>query len=109
MKRYGVRYGRTTKHRRAAIERKQKAAQNCPYCRKPKAKRLSVGIYYCGKCDTKFTGPAYSLPPLSTRRAEATADIVIQEEVLEETIEEQPEEPIEKPIEKSVEEVAEEA
>lgn len=58
-KRFGVRYGATTKHRLAAIETEQKKAQICPYCFKPKVKRVSYGIYECKKCSSKFTGKAY--------------------------------------------------
>lgn len=61
VKRFGVRYGRTTKMRLAVIEVEQKKDQVCPYCKKPKAHRLSYGIYSCDQCGKKFTGPAYSL------------------------------------------------
>jgi len=64
VKRFGVRYGRTVKHKRAKLEVEQKKPQVCPYCRRPKAKRLSIGIYHCKKCNAKFTGRAYFLPPL---------------------------------------------
>jgi len=60
-KRFGVRYGATTKHRFASIEKEQKKPQICPYCSKPKAKRISYGIYACQKCDSKFTGKAYTV------------------------------------------------
>ncbi|MDO8661382.1 MAG: 50S ribosomal protein L37ae [Candidatus Woesearchaeota archaeon] len=61
VKRFGTRYGRTTKMRLAAVEVQQKQAQQCPYCQKPKAHRLSYGIYSCECCGKKFTGPAYAL------------------------------------------------
>ena len=61
IKRFGARYGRTTKHKRAAIEKDQKAPQVCPYCNKPRAKRQAMGIYECGKCGSKFTGGAYTV------------------------------------------------
>ena len=64
VKRFGVRYGRTVKHKRAKVEIEQKKPQLCPYCRRPKAKRLSAGIYKCKKCNAKFTGRAYFLAPL---------------------------------------------
>jgi len=59
VKRFGVRYGATTKHRLAVIEKEQKKPQMCPYCSKPKAYKTSYGIYECGKCKSKFTGKAY--------------------------------------------------
>lgn len=60
IKRFGTRYGRTPKHKLAAIEKQQKQPQVCPYCKKPKAKRQAMGIYLCGKCGSKFTGGAYT-------------------------------------------------
>jgi len=59
VKRFGPRYGRTTRHKLAAIEKDQKKAQKCPYCKKNQAKRLAMGLYKCGKCGAKFTGGAY--------------------------------------------------
>ncbi len=61
VKRFGARYGATTKHRLASIEKEQKKAQTCPYCSKPKAKRISYGIFECKKCNSKFTGKAYTV------------------------------------------------
>ncbi len=79
VKRYGVRYGRTVKARLAAIEVDQKKAQQCPYCKKMKAYRLSFGIYQCDLCDKKFTGQAYSLAHVVTR-IETAAPVEAQEE-----------------------------
>ena len=61
VKRFGVRYGRTTKYNRAQIEIQQKKPQVCPYCKKPKAKLVFVGVYACAHCGAKFTGKAYFL------------------------------------------------
>lgn len=61
VKRFGVRYGATTKHRLADIEKEQKSPQMCPYCLKPKVKRLAYGIYECRKCASKFAGNAYTV------------------------------------------------
>ncbi len=61
VKRFGVRYGRTGKFKLAKIEKIQKAPQKCPYCNKFKAKRISVGLYVCHNCKSKFTGKAYSV------------------------------------------------
>jgi len=82
MKRFGVRYGRTVKHKRAKLEREQKKPQVCPYCRRPKAKRLSIGIYECKKCKSKFTGRAYFLPPIvkaQVKEAEPIVEIAEEE------------------------------
>ena len=61
VKRFGVRYGRTVKHKFAKIEMEQKKDHKCPYCAKLKVKRLSVGIWECGKCKSKFAARAWTL------------------------------------------------
>tara|TARA_B100000315_G_scaffold85962_1_gene78820 strand:- start:286 stop:621 length:336 start_codon:yes stop_codon:yes gene_type:complete len=61
VKRFGSRYGRTTRFKRAQIENEQKKPQKCPYCMKPKAKRQSIGIYDCKACGSTFTDEAYSV------------------------------------------------
>ncbi|MEM3154776.1 MAG: hypothetical protein QW165_04420 [Candidatus Woesearchaeota archaeon] len=61
VKRYGTRYGRTTKHKAAQIEIEQKKAHKCPYCAKPKVHRVSYGIWQCEKCSAKFTAKAYTV------------------------------------------------
>lgn len=61
VKRFGTRYGRTPKHKLAKIEIEQRKPQKCPYCLKPKAKRLAAGIWQCMKCNAKFAGKAYAL------------------------------------------------
>ncbi|HIG96005.1 TPA: hypothetical protein HA249_03910 [Candidatus Woesearchaeota archaeon] len=61
IKRFGVRYGRTTRHRYAIQDRLQKQIYKCPYCAKQKVKRVSVGLWCCRKCGAFFTGKAYTL------------------------------------------------
>lgn len=61
MKRFGARYGRTVKHRRAKIEREQKGEHVCPYCSRPRASRIAYGIWQCRKCGSKFTAKAYTV------------------------------------------------
>ncbi|MBI4141362.1 50S ribosomal protein L37ae [Candidatus Woesearchaeota archaeon] len=78
VKRFGVRYGRTTKYNRAQIEIQQKKPQVCPYCKKAKAKLVFVGVYKCSRCGVKFTGKAYFLEQ----------KIKIEEQVPEEVLEE---------------------
>ncbi len=58
--RFGVRYGRKIRQRVLEIEQKQKQKHKCPYCHAIKVKRLSTGIYKCNKCNSKFTGKAYT-------------------------------------------------
>ncbi|MDP6294003.1 MAG: 50S ribosomal protein L37ae [Candidatus Woesearchaeota archaeon] len=61
VKRFGVRYGRTTRFKRAQIENEQKKPQKCPYCLKLKAKRQAIGIFDCKGCGSTFTDEAYSV------------------------------------------------
>ena len=61
VKRFGPRYGRRLKHKLADIEKKSKKPGKCPYCKKTAARRIAVGIWQCGKCNSKFTGHAYYL------------------------------------------------
>ncbi|MFQ6020949.1 MAG: 50S ribosomal protein L37ae [Candidatus Aenigmatarchaeota archaeon] len=57
--RFGPRYGTRTKKIVAAIEKKQKQKQVCPYCERKTLKRIASGIWYCKKCKVKFAGGAY--------------------------------------------------
>lgn len=61
MKRFGTRYGRTIKYKRAKLEVEQRSLHACPYCSKKKVSRVSYGIWECGKCNAKFTARAYSV------------------------------------------------
>jgi len=67
VKRFGARYGRRVKHKLAKIESTLRGKQSCPYCNASKVKRLSVGIWTCGKCKSKFTGKAYGVKKLAIR------------------------------------------
>ena len=58
--RFGPRYGTRTKKIVRAIEKKQKARQECPYCERKALKRMATGIWLCKKCGTKFAGGAYT-------------------------------------------------
>ena len=60
-KRFGARYGRTIKRNFAKIEHEQRKLHKCPYCNKEAVKRISTGIWYCKKCEAKFTGKAYTI------------------------------------------------
>ena len=57
--RFGVRYGKRVRQKVSDIEKHQKKKHECPYCHKLKVKRVSVGIWQCKKCNTKFAGRAY--------------------------------------------------
>jgi len=58
--RFGARYGTKIRRRVNVIELKQKSKHKCPYCGELKVKRVSLGIFACRKCDSKFTGGAYT-------------------------------------------------
>ena len=60
-KRFGARYGSKTKHKFAKIEKEQRKRYKCPYCSAMKVKRVAVGIWQCRRCDSRFTGKAYSV------------------------------------------------
>ena len=61
VKRYGVRYGTKLKGKIGKIEAERRLSTQCPYCHYKKAKRISVGIWTCEKCKSKFTGKAYAI------------------------------------------------
>ncbi len=77
-KRFGARYGRSTRHKFSKIEAEQKKAHKCPYCHEPKVKRLAAGIWTCRKCKAKFTGRAYTIPKKVIIREEAAKKEVIE-------------------------------
>ena len=60
-RRFGPRYGRTVKHKLAKIEAQQHSRHTCPYCSRQAARRKSVGIWHCGKCDSTFAARAYMI------------------------------------------------
>jgi len=88
IKRLGSRYGKRVRDRLAAIENISKKDLICPYCRKQKVKRLSIGIFECKKCKAKFTGKAYSLKKLRPVESTIKKDIPVPKEE-EEIIDEQ--------------------
>lgn len=61
VKRFGTRYGRTTKDKLAKIEAEQRRTHKCPYCAKTKVKRQSFGIWHCENCNSTFTSRAYTV------------------------------------------------
>ncbi len=61
VKRFGSRYGRRVRIKFGTIERVQRSLHKCPYCRQNKAKRVSAGIWHCKKCNSTFTGKAYTV------------------------------------------------
>ncbi len=68
VKRYGARYGATTRRRAGIIEAGYRNIRlNCPYCGKKNVKRSSLGIWECAKCNSRFTGRAYELSGTKTQ------------------------------------------
>jgi large subunit ribosomal protein L37Ae len=59
--RFGVRYGSRVRLKIAEVESKQRIKQKCPFCNKLGVKRISKGIWKCGKCDKKFASNTYFL------------------------------------------------
>lgn len=59
--RFGARYGKRLRQKIATLEKEQKQPQKCPYCHRLVVKRLSAGIWFCKKCDSKFTSKAYKV------------------------------------------------
>jgi len=71
VKRFGVRYGTKLKGKIAKIESERHNSTKCPYCHYDKAKRESAGIWLCSKCNSRFTGGAYSIKAPETPKEEA--------------------------------------
>ena len=81
VKRFGSRYGRTVRHKVGKIENLQRSKHQCPYCRKNKAKRLSVGIWECRSCNSKFTSKAYSVDQIKKAKKVVPEEIEVKEKV----------------------------
>jgi large subunit ribosomal protein L37Ae len=58
--RLGVRYGVTVRQRVGQIEVEMRKKHRCESCRAFKVKRVSVGVWKCGKCGYTFSGAAYT-------------------------------------------------
>jgi len=59
--RFGARYGKKIKVKLVKVEEKQRIKQECPFCKKLGAKRVSKGLWQCTrkKCDKKFASGVY--------------------------------------------------
>ena len=57
---FGPRYGATVRKRYNKVIEGLKTAHRCPQCGFVKVRRLSVGVWKCGKCAYTFTGGAYT-------------------------------------------------
>lgn len=56
----GPRYGATVRKRYVKIVTEMKKKHKCPRCGLTRVKRVSVGVWKCGKCGFTFTGGAYT-------------------------------------------------
>jgi len=83
-KRFGARYGKKPKQLFAKIEKLQRSRHKCPYCHYKKVRRIAYGIWHCTKCNSKFTGRAYTvseaLPIKATSSHPENASEIIEEE-----------------------------
>ncbi len=59
---FGAGYGRRVREGFVSVESRQRKKQVCPFCKSPKARRKSAGIWSCKKCGKKFASSAYYLP-----------------------------------------------
>ena len=82
VKRFGPRYGRRVKDKVAMVEASSLHNRLCPYCRIAKASRLASGIWHCSKCQSKFTGRAYTVTKES-RSTVASEGLEVTEEIEE--------------------------
>jgi len=60
--RFRAGYGKSVRHKLAAVEKKQRVKQVCPFCKKPALKRIAMGIWSCKSCGKKFASHAYTIP-----------------------------------------------
>jgi large subunit ribosomal protein L37Ae len=56
----GARYGTVARKRYATVMSGLRAPHECPQCHITAVRRLSVGIWLCGRCGYKFAGGAYA-------------------------------------------------
>ena len=70
VKRFGARYGKTTKDKFGAIEALQRQSYKCPSCSRTQVKRESRGIWQCKKCGYKFASKAYTVSTISKIKTE---------------------------------------
>jgi large subunit ribosomal protein L37Ae len=59
--RFGARYGRSVRSKLVEVESKQRKKQECPFCKRLGAKRISSGVWECKKCDKKFASNTFYL------------------------------------------------
>ncbi len=65
--RFGSRYGRGIRTRVLKVEIEQRKKHECPFCEKPKIKRIAGGLFECRSCSAKFTGGAFTPTTMTGR------------------------------------------
>lgn len=87
-KRFGVRYGTTTKQRLDKVEALYKKPQACPCCLKKAIHKRASGIWECRKCGLKIAGRAFSIGGIANRNPKIVleAEQIITKEITEEKI-----------------------
>ena len=89
IKRFGARYGIKTKQKYGLIEKEQRKKHKCPYCNGISVRRISLGIWLCKRCNSKFTGKAYSITKKITFKEEDSKEESPKEEAGKETAKEE--------------------
>jgi large subunit ribosomal protein L37Ae len=56
----GVRYGSTVRKRYIKVITELRKPHKCPSCGFVRVKRVSVGVWKCGKCSYTYAGGAYT-------------------------------------------------
>jgi large subunit ribosomal protein L37Ae len=56
----GVRYGSAVRKRYVKVITELKKPHRCPQCGFVRVRRVSVGVWKCGKCEFTFAGGAYT-------------------------------------------------
>ncbi len=59
-KRFGARYGSRLRKKVEEIELDQRGRHFCSNCGRRAVRRVSVGVWQCGKCGYKFAAGAWS-------------------------------------------------
>ena len=57
---FGPRYGSTVRKRYIKVITELKKPHKCPQCGFVRVRRVSVGVWKCGKCEFTFAGGAYT-------------------------------------------------
>ncbi|WP_455369019.1 transposase [[Eubacterium] cellulosolvens] len=83
-----TRYGTAPRRRYIDILVRMRKKHECPKCKVRAARRLSVGLWQCRRCDNQFTGGAYSpftkVGEVAKRAAASAVSMISTSELIEE-------------------------